>query len=101
MANGKKLSVAEIKSAAEANGSFFFTRDTMKFFGDTMKSFATILDDNGATILYRKPSAYIVDMRGDRVMAGRLYFSAWTFIDGDLRSMNDKEKSRIYSKILE
>lgn len=100
IADGKKFTVSQIKAKLEENGSFFFTRDTMKFFGDTMKSFATILDDDGVTVLYRKPSATIRDMRGDYVRAGRDYFNCWAFLEGDLRPMvSDEEKTRIYRKI--
>lgn len=99
IADGKKFTVAQIKATVEANGSFFFTRDTMKFFGDTMKSFATILDDDGVTVMYRKPDAMITNMRGERVRAGRNCFNCWTFIDGDLHSMDGAEKDRIYAKI--
>lgn len=35
-----RLTLADIKAANEAAGHYFFSRDTMKFFGDTMRSFA-------------------------------------------------------------
>jgi hypothetical protein len=35
-----RLTLADIKAANETAGHYFFSRDTMKFFGDTMRSFA-------------------------------------------------------------
>jgi hypothetical protein len=35
-----KWTLAEIRAANERAGHYFFSRDTMKFFGDTMRSFA-------------------------------------------------------------
>lgn len=35
-----RLTLADIKAANEAAGRYFFSRDTMKFFGDTMRNFA-------------------------------------------------------------
>ena len=37
---GKKWTLAEIRAANENAGHFFFSRDTMRFFGDTMRSFS-------------------------------------------------------------
>lgn len=36
----KRWTLAEIKAANERAGFYFFSRQTMKFFGDTMRSFA-------------------------------------------------------------
>lgn len=100
IADGKKFTVLQIKNKVKANGSPFFSRNNMKFFGDTMKSFATVLDDDGVTVLYRKPSATICDMRGDYVRAGRDFFNCWAFLAGDLRPMvSEDEKTRIYEKV--
>ena len=33
------MTKTELKSKVEATGSHYFTRDTMKFFGDTMKNY--------------------------------------------------------------
>lgn len=38
--NRKRWTLSAIKSANEDAGLYFFSRDTMKFFGDTMASFA-------------------------------------------------------------
>jgi hypothetical protein len=35
-----RLTLADIKAKNEAAGRYFFSRDTMKFFGDTMRNFA-------------------------------------------------------------
>lgn len=33
---------------------YFFSRNAMKFFGDTMRNFGSFRADNGAVILYRR-----------------------------------------------
>jgi hypothetical protein len=35
----RKMNKKELKDKIEATGSYFFTRNTMKFFGDTMKNY--------------------------------------------------------------
>ena len=35
----ERWTLAEIRSMNEAGGHFFFSRDTMRFFGDTMSNF--------------------------------------------------------------
>jgi hypothetical protein len=35
-----RLTLSDVKAANEAAGRYFFSRDTMRFFGDTIKSFA-------------------------------------------------------------
>lgn len=37
--NRKRWTLSAIKEANSDAGNFFFSRDTMKFFGDTMRSF--------------------------------------------------------------
>lgn len=45
---------ADIRAASLAAGHHFFDRQTMQFFGDTMRNFGTRTDDMGRVILYRK-----------------------------------------------
>lgn len=45
---------AAIRAAVVATGSHFFDRDTMRFFGDTMRNFGAFTDERGRVILYRK-----------------------------------------------
>ena len=42
----KRWTLAEIKDANMEANQYFFTRDTMKFFGDTMRSFAVHHEDD-------------------------------------------------------
>jgi hypothetical protein len=51
--NSKKWTLAEIKEANTAAGQYFFSRDTMKFFGDTMRSFKVDHDDQGRVYVVR------------------------------------------------
>lgn len=55
----KKINQYELKRLVEASGDerYFFTRDTMKFFGDTMKNYGVRISEiNGKEVyeLYRK-----------------------------------------------
>lgn len=47
-------SLSELKYANEVAGHCFFSRDTMKFFGDTMKTLGMIRFE-GKQYIYRKP----------------------------------------------
>jgi hypothetical protein len=55
------MTIHELKSKVDATGSFFFTHNTMKFWGDTMRNFACsaapteIVDNLGA-----KRQVYVV-----------------------------------------
>lgn len=63
------------KSYMANNHGHFFDRSTMRWFGDTMRSFAVIVI-GGTVYLYRKPSA-TVNVFGVRKTAGRQYFNCW------------------------
>lgn len=60
MDTSKTWTVAEIKAANEAGGGKFFSRENMKFAGDTMRSFGVChnTDDkgqrDGQIFLYRR-----------------------------------------------
>ena len=98
--DGNKFSVRDIKLALDAEGSFFFSRGTMRFFGDTMASFATLLDDDGVTVMYRKPGASIRVFDEPSKVTFELGFNCWAWLDGKLRPMvSDEEKKRIWDKV--
>jgi hypothetical protein len=40
MSGNRRWTLSEIKAENEAAGEYFFARNTMKFFGDTMRSFS-------------------------------------------------------------
>lgn len=42
--NRKRWTLSAVKAANEAAGHFFFSRDTMRFFGDTMASFKVVCE---------------------------------------------------------
>lgn len=77
----------------------FFDRDTMKFFGDTMRSFGVRVID-GVTYLYRKPSAR-VNVFGTWKTAGRAFFGAWRVDEhGDVHGVyDDVAKQAIYERV--
>jgi hypothetical protein len=76
------MTISELKARVEDTGSLFFTRSTMKFFGDTMRNFSCgtkpieIVDFYGAKrqvyAIWRKKATKIGT---DRVY----YFDAETF----------------------
>jgi len=81
------------------NCGHFFERETMRFFGDTMRSFGSIII-GGELFLYRKPSA-MVNVFGRKQRAGREFFNAW-IIDqesGNLSSANDEQKNAVWFEI--
>ena len=68
-----KMSVSDIKYYSKG---YFFSRDTMKFFGDKMSSFGVRTFD-GKRILYRKPTAYVQTPFSGVQKAGRAFFNCW------------------------
>ena len=58
-----------------ADSGHFFDRATMRWFGDTMRSFGTTTID-GSVFLYRKRNAS-VNVFGTWRPAGREFFNAW------------------------
>lgn len=88
--------LSELKAANEAAGNYFFSRDTMKFFGDTMKTLGLIRFE-GKQYIYRKP------------WLGR--FAVWqvhlgddpNFVRGTMRSVSSSDpiRPRLYGKICE
>jgi hypothetical protein len=53
IANRKRWTVSAIRAASIASGSHFFSRETMRFHGDTLRSFEVHCDD-GRVYLRRK-----------------------------------------------
>lgn len=47
------MTASKLKAKVEATGSYFFTRKTMRFFGDTMRNYG-VRDTGDAWELYRK-----------------------------------------------
>lgn len=86
------MTPAEIKQ--NYTGGHFFDKDTMSFFGDTMKSFGSRIID-GKQILYRKPSA-MVNVFGTWKRTGRDFFGCWEFVDGDLNRCDDETKEKVF-----
>ncbi len=68
-----KMSVSDIKYHNEGH---FFSRSTMKFFGDKMSSFG-VRTYQGKRILYRKPTAYVRTPFSGVQQAGKTFFSCW------------------------
>jgi hypothetical protein len=50
--NRRSWTLADVKAANDVAGLYFFSRDTMRFFGDTMRSFA--LEFDGPAIYVRR-----------------------------------------------
>jgi hypothetical protein len=78
---------------------YFFERKTMRFFGDTMRSFGarTI---GGNVYLFRKPSAS-VNVFGRHHTAGRQFFNAWRLdpVTYDLRHCSAEETQRVFDAV--
>lgn len=70
---GKKFTLADIKAANEAAGHFFFSRDTMRAFGDTMRSFrvAHTMEMNQGFPREMIPAVYLIRVRPMRDNSGR------------------------------
>jgi len=78
-----KETLKDIKTASDVKyalpeSSYFFSRDTMRFFGDKMTSFGVKWDD-GKRILYRKPSA-MVNVFGTWKRAGNEFSRKWEIV---------------------
>ena len=90
-----KMSVSDIKHYSTG---YFFSRSTMKFFGDKMTSFG-VRTYNGRRILYRKPTAYVKPPFSGVQKAGKTFFNCWAVtvknemevdlmpVTGDLRKL--------------
>lgn len=66
------MTVSQIKAH---NEGYFFTRNTMKFFGDKMSSFG-VRTFEGKRVLYRKPTALVRTFTGWQ-KAGKMFVSVW------------------------
>lgn len=88
---------------ARCDNEHFFSRGTMRFFGDRMSSYGVRTVD-GQRYMYRKPSA-MVNVFGKWKRVGRDFFNAWRVTDnGDgtvsLNSARGDEEERVYRAIL-
>jgi hypothetical protein len=63
----KKPTISEIKSNTEINSPYFFSRDTLKFFGQTMKSFKVYKDSNNRIFIYAKMYDRDRNYQGDSI----------------------------------
>ena len=93
------MSVSDIK---HHNAGHFFSRATMKFFGDKMASFG-VRTFEGNRVLYRKPSA-LVNVFGKTKRAGRDYFGCWiikplTDYNVDIAPTTNEFQERFYNFI--
>jgi hypothetical protein len=61
--NRRRWTLSAIRAANADSGRFFFSRDTMRFFGDTMKSW---------TVDYNGPRIFVVRVKPSRDLDGRL-----------------------------
>jgi hypothetical protein len=52
------MTKSELKYQVELTGSFFFTRDSMKFFGDTMANYGVRSNGNNWELWRKKPVKY-------------------------------------------
>lgn len=82
----------------ERHKGYFFSKDTMRFFGDKMSSFG-VEYRGSTTYLYRKPTV-TVNVFGTKRRVGREFFNAWEVdIDGDIHPVDDDTKDEIYERI--
>lgn len=94
------MSVSDIKNHSTG---YFFTRNTMKFFGDKMSSFG-VRTFNGKRILYKKPTAYVNTPFSGRKQAGKDFFSCWEIVpktesEVDIRPISDDLKNLFYNTL--
>lgn len=94
-----KMSVSDIKYHNEGP---FFSRSTMRFFGDKMTSFGVRTFD-GKRVLYRKPNA-MVNVFGTWKRAGREFASCWIIERVsdeavDITPVNSEFKERFFNSL--
>lgn len=95
-----KMSVSDIK---HHNEGYFFSRSTMRFFGDKMTSFG-VRTFEGKRILYRKPTAYVKTPFSGIQQAGKTFFSCWEVKPKneetvDISPVSDEFKNRFYNSL--
>ena len=93
-------SASDVKYALNSD-SYFFSRKTMKFFGDTMSSFG-IRTIDGKRFMYRKPTAKVC-VFGTWKIAGKAFFNAWEIVPKSdhvvLEIVSDEMKELIYNRL--
>jgi hypothetical protein len=95
------MTPSQIRAHYREDGHFF-DRKTLRFFGDTMKSFAAITH-NGERYLYRRPDA-TVTIAGKQRQAGRDHFIARHVVahgedEIDLKPVSEELKAALYSAV--
>jgi hypothetical protein len=97
---GQLKTASDVKYALN-DSSYFFTRKTMRFFGDKMTSFG-VRTINGKRYLYRKPSAR-VNVFGTWKQAGKDFFGCWEIVPKnkyvDLIPVIGSEKDAVYNSL--
>lgn len=87
----------EIKRENRKAGNYFFSRDTMRFFGDTMDSFR-ICECGDRQIVYRRPNASVT-VFGNRRAVGSQYFGAWFIENGRLIALDAERKDALFAVV--
>lgn len=95
-----KMTVSNIKYY---NKGYFFSRETMRFFGDKMASFGAKTFE-GVRVLYRKPTAYVKTPFSGTRQAGKDFFNCWIVEPVNeqeikLKIANDDFKNRFYKTL--
>lgn len=83
----KRYTLSDIRRINEQNGYYFFSRETMRFFGDTMKSFG-VRNVDGRVFVYRRKYGRRLDIKGIN--------SIWEFSPqgGDINILRDDDPIR-------
>lgn len=79
IANNQTLHKMTVSDVKRLNTGYFFSRQTMRFFGDKMTSFG-IRTFSGKRILYRKPTAFVNTPFSGVQRAGKDFFSCWEVV---------------------
>jgi len=69
------MTIYQLKALNEKNGGLFFSRNTMKFFGDTMKRFGVKRINDNQVKVYRKwgrKAEWFFDAETGRALRGPL-----------------------------
>lgn len=83
----RKPTISAIKEATKKKSPYFFSRDTLKHFGQTMASFKVAVSPKGNVFIYAK--GYDTD-RGVRRFMG---FTFRQFKDGDLKNIPGTQRT--------
>jgi len=87
----KKPSIYDIKAATAADCPFYFAHDTMKHFGQTMKSFTVAQSPSGNIYIYAPSYARGLEGRPSRFMG----YSFRQFSGDTLKIIGDCDDSKL------